>query len=83
MNIRFAGQQYEHAEVKFKSSGARAYSAVNTVEVYEVGQMHAGEGVSPVPVFLSSDATLLSKKLGGHLILCESARSHQGMYWYV
>lgn len=70
-NGRFAGKQYTHAEVKFNSTGARVYSAFNTGEVYEVGQLHAGEGVSPVPIFLSSDATLVSKKLGGHPILCE------------
>jgi len=71
-NARFAGKQYTHAEIKYNSTGARAYSAFNTGEVYEVGQMHAGEGVSPVPIFLSSDATLVSKKLGGHPIMRES-----------
>ena len=72
-NARFAGKQYTHAEFKYNSTGAHAFSAFNTGEVYELGQMHAGEGVSPVPIFLSSDATLVSKKLGGHPILCESA----------
>jgi hypothetical protein len=71
-NARFAGKQYTHAEIKYDSTGARVYSAFNTGEVYEVGQMYAGEGVSPVPIFLSSDATLVSKKLGGHPIMRES-----------
>ena len=50
----------------------------NTGEVYDPGrdselaQLHAGKDVSPVPIFLSSDATLLTKKLGGHPIICES-----------
>jgi len=91
-NARFAGKQYTHAEIKYNSTGARAYSAFNTGEVYEVGQMHAGEGVSPVPIFLSSDATLVSKKLGGHPIMRESPIPLSGSwhvlvcmykYWYV
>jgi hypothetical protein len=54
--------------------------------------MHAGEGVSPVPIFLSSDATLVSKKLGGHPIMRESPIRLSGSwhvlvcmykYWYV
>ena len=50
----------------------------NTGEVYEsrLAQLHAGKDVSPVPIFsgLSSDVrvTLLTKKLGGHPIICES-----------
>ena len=48
----------------------------NTGEVYdrdsELAQLHAGKDVSPVPIILSSDATLLTKKLGGHPIICES-----------
>jgi len=70
-SCRFAGKQYTHAEIKYNRTGARAYSAFNTGEVYELCQLHAGEGVSPVPIFLSSDATLVSKKLGGHPIMCE------------
>jgi hypothetical protein len=44
----------------------------NTREVYELAQVHAGKDVSAVPIFLSSDATLLTKKLGGHPIIYES-----------
>ena len=71
-NARFAGRQYTHAEIKYNSTGGRAYSAFNTGEVYELAQLHAGKDVSPVPIFLSNDATLLTKKLGGHPIICES-----------
>jgi hypothetical protein len=73
-NARFASRQYTHAEIKpeYNSTGGRAYSAFNTGEVYELAQLHAGKDVSPVPIFLSSDATLLTKKLGGHPIICES-----------
>ena len=71
-NARFAGRQYTRAEIKYNSTGGRAYSAFNTGVVYELAQMHAGKDVSPVPIFLSSDATLLTKKLGGHPIICES-----------
>jgi hypothetical protein len=47
------------------------YQGFNTGEVYEVAQLHAGDGVSPVPCFLTSDFTLVSKKMGGHPILCK------------
>jgi hypothetical protein len=66
LNARFASRQYTHAEIKYNSTGGRAYSAFNTGEVYELAQLHAGKDVSPVPIFLSSDANLLTKKLGGH-----------------
>jgi hypothetical protein len=73
-NARFASRQYMHSEIKYNSTGGRAYSAAafNTGKVYEFAQLHAGKDVSPVPIFLSSDATLLTKKLRGHPIICES-----------
>ena len=70
-NTRFAGRQYTHAEIKFNSTGGRVYSAFNTGEVYELAQLHAGDGVSPVPIFISSDGTMVSKKMGGHPIFRE------------
>jgi len=71
-NARFAGRQYTQAEIKFNQNGKRVYSAFNTGTVYEVAQLQAGDGASPVPVFLSSDSTLISKKMGGHPILRKS-----------
>jgi hypothetical protein len=44
-NARFAGRQYTHAEIKYNSTGGRAYSAFNTGEVYELAQLHAGKDV--------------------------------------
>ena len=68
-NARFAGRQYTHADIKFNPNGKRVYNAFNTGEVYEVCQLHAGDGVSPVPCFLNSDFSLVSKHMGGHPIL--------------
>ena len=80
-NASFAGRQYTHAKIKYNSTGGRAYNAFNTGLVYELAQMHAGKDVSPVPIFLSSDATLLTKKLGGHPIICESCSVCIDVYW--
>ena len=52
---------------------SQVYSAFNTGAVYELAQVHAGDGVSPVPIFISSDATMVSKKMGGHPIIRECA----------
>jgi hypothetical protein len=70
-NVRFNGRQYTQAEVKFTPLGRRVYTSINTGKVLEVAQLHAGPDVAPVVVLLSSDATLVSKKTGGHPILCE------------
>ena len=51
--------------------GRRVYADINSGKVFEVAQIHAGHGVSPVVVLPSSDATLVSKKTGGHPILSE------------
>jgi hypothetical protein len=58
-NARFTGRQYTQAVIKLDAVGKRVYSAFNTGEVYEIAQVKAGPNVSPVPVFLSSDATLV------------------------
>ena len=70
-NMRFADRQYTQAEVRFTPMGRRVYADINSGKVFEVAQIHAGPGVSPVVVLLSSDATLVSKKTGGHPILSE------------
>lgn len=79
-NARFNGLQYSHAEIKRSSSGGRMYGAFNTGKVYEIAQAHAGEGVSPVPVMLSSDATLVSKKMGGHPIISKPLPTNDIMH---
>jgi hypothetical protein len=40
--------------------------------MYEISQGYAGRDVSPLPVFLSSDATVICKKMGAHPITSES-----------
>ena len=37
--------------------------------VYELAQIHAGDGVSLVICFISSDVTMVSKKMGGRPII--------------
>ena len=70
-NARFNGRQYTQAEVRFNPIGRRVYNSINSGKVFEAAQIHAGPGVAPVVVLLSSDATLVSKKTGGHPILSE------------
>jgi hypothetical protein len=97
-NARFAGHQYTQANVKFNQNGKRVFEGFDTGELYEIAQIHAGEGVSPVPVMVSSDGLLVSKKMGGHPVLCKSPISIQlfactltlwyvlvriNTYWYV
>jgi hypothetical protein len=71
-NVRFAGSQYEQAEVMYDGLGKRKLGALNRGEMYESCQSLAGSRVSPVPVFLSSDTTVICKKMGGHPIIGES-----------
>lgn len=71
-NVRFAGSQYEQAEVMYDGLGKRKLGALNRGEMYESCQSLAGSIVSPVPVFLSSDTTVICKKMGGHPIIGES-----------
>ena len=68
-NVRFAGSQYVQADVCYDGLGKRKLGALNRGEMYESCQRLAGSRVSPVPVFLSSDTTVVCKKMGGHPII--------------
>ena len=70
-NVRFNGRQYTQADVKFNPIGRRAYTNISTGKVFEAAQIRAGPDTAPILVLLSSDATLVSKKTGGHPILSE------------
>lgn len=70
-NARFNGRQYTQAEVVLNAAGRREYSAFNTGRVYEVAQLHCGQDCSPVPIFLSSDGTVIGKTMSGHPIIGE------------
>ena len=70
-NARFDGRQYTQAEVVVNAAGDRVYSAFNTGSVYEAAQLHCGPNCSPVPIFLSSDGTVIGKSMAGHPIICE------------
>jgi hypothetical protein len=68
-SARFAGKQYVQADVVYDGLGKRKLGALNRGEMYEGCQRIAGPRVSPVPIFLSSDTTILCKKMGGHPII--------------
>ena len=81
----FSGSQYTQAlaVIKLYANSKHVHSACNTGEVYEIAQVKAGPNVSPVPVFLSSDATLVSKSMGGHPIISESPNtSTVWTFWF-
>jgi hypothetical protein len=57
-NARFKGRQYTEFNKSYSVGHKRQYGAINRGEMYEICQKYAGRDVSPLPVFLSSDATL-------------------------
>jgi hypothetical protein len=74
-NARFKGRQYTEFEKVYSVRHKRQYGhygAINRSEMYEICQGHAGRDVSPLPVFLSSDATVICKHMGAHPIISES-----------
>ena len=71
-NSRNAGKQYTEFELVYTPGNKRKYGAINRGEMYEVAQARAGPDTSPMPVFLSSDTTVICKKMGAHPIICES-----------
>ena len=81
-NTRFAGKQYTEFEMVHTVGNKRKYGAINRGEMYESAQARAGADTSPMPVFLSSDTTVICKKMGTHPIICESACCMQ-VYVYV
>jgi len=77
---RFAGKQYTQFEKVYTPGQKRRFGAINRGEMYEISQAHAGPDVSPVPVFLSSDTTVICKKMGAHPIISECASHCISMY---
>jgi hypothetical protein len=73
-SVRFAGRQHTGFEKVYSDSAGqkRKYGAINRGEMYEINQGYAGPDVSPLPVFLSSDSTVICKKMGAHPIISES-----------
>ena len=68
---RFAGKQYTEFERVYTPGQKRKLGAINRGEMYEISQEYAGPDVSPLPVFLSSDTTVICKKMGAHPIISE------------
>ena len=73
-SARLAGRQHTEFEKVFSVGQKRKYGAINRGDMYEISQGYAGPDVSPLPVFLSSDATVICKKMGAHPIFSEYAR---------
>ena len=72
---RFKARQYTKFRLVRDVQGHRVYGAFNTGDWYRVAQITAGNSapdkrVSPVPVFLSSDATYAKKSVGVWPIYC-------------
>jgi len=81
---RFRGRQYTEFEKVYTAGNKRQYGAINRGTMYEIAQGYAGPDVSPIPVFLSSDTTVICKKMGAHPLICEYHTKHcQCMYVYV
>ncbi len=70
-NPKFPGKQYTEAEIIINSEGLREFGAFNTARAFESAQVYCGEGVSPISIILSSDATLIGKRGGAHPIISE------------
>lgn len=73
-NSRFAGKQYTQFEMVHTADRKRKYGAINRGEMYEIAQGYAGADCSPMPVFLSSDTTVICKHMGAHPVICECPR---------
>jgi hypothetical protein len=69
-NTRFKGKQYHEFEVAYTAGQKRKYGSINRGTMYEIAQGYAGADASPMPVFLSSDTTVICKKMGAHPIIC-------------
>jgi hypothetical protein len=75
---RFRARQYTRFRLVQNAQGHRVYGAFNTGEWYRLAQVycngkapgHPEDPVSPVPVFLSSDATYARKNIGVWPIYC-------------
>ena len=71
-SARLAGKQHTQFEKVYSVGQKRKYGEINRSDMYETCQGYAGPDVSPVPVFLSSDATVICKTMGAHPIISES-----------
>ncbi len=71
-SARLAGKQHTGFERVYSAGQKRKYGAINRSEMYEISQGYKGPDVSPLPVLLSSDATVMCKKMGAHPIISES-----------
>jgi hypothetical protein len=77
---RFKGKQYTQFELVYSSGQKRKYGAINRGSMYEIAQGYAGPDASPVPAFLSSDTTVICKKMGAHPIICEYTFLYMHVY---
>jgi hypothetical protein len=70
---RFRNKQYTEFEMCYSAGQARKrqYGSINRGEMYEICQGYAGPDVSPLPVFLSSDTTVICKSMSTHPIISE------------
>jgi hypothetical protein len=71
---RFAGKQYTQFEMVHTADRKRKYGAINRGEMYDIAQGFAGADCPPMPVFLSSDTTVMCKHMGAHPTICECPR---------
>jgi hypothetical protein len=79
-SARLAGKQHTQFEKVYTVGQKRKYGEINRSDMYETSQGYAGPDVSPVPVFLSSDATVICKTMGAHPIISESANMFTSSY---
>ena len=68
---KLSGKQYTEAEIAINVECLSEFSAFNTGRAFEAAQVFCEEGVSPISIFLSSDATLIGKRGGAHPIISE------------
>ena len=80
-NARFKGRQYTEFEKVYSVGHKRQYGAINRGEMYEIAQGRAGRDVSPLPVFISSDATVICKSMGAHPIISECNAQNLQCFW--
>ena len=62
-NPEFCGQQYTRFHRHVDSNGRRVFGSLDTSDLYRILQERAGQGVSPVPVFMAIDGTVVLKGL--------------------
>ena len=69
---RFRDKQYTDEMCYTAGQGRkRLYGAINRGKMFEICQGYAGPDNSPLPVFLSSDTTVICKSMAAHPIISE------------